>query len=151
MKNTFHKLVTASLLGYTVLLSYWMLIGFGRGYRFTYSSYMYNLVPFKTIRHFLQFDKFNTEIWVVNLLGNIGVFMPFGFLLPFVIGVGLRKSYVVFFLGLFLLESQQFLLRRGSFDIDDFILNSVGFVIGYGMYKMFMMIKAKYARRPNEG
>lgn len=136
MKQITRKLSKLVLVGYTLLLSYWMLLGFGR--RATHSEFMYNIKPFVTIRHFLQFDRFNTNIWMINLLGNIGVFVPFGILLALVFGGKLRKIYLIFIGGLFILESLQLLTRRGSFDIDDFILNSIGFLIGYGFYRMII-------------
>jgi len=121
---------------YTILLSYWMLFGFGR--RSASNHYMINLKPFETISYFLQFDRFNTSIWVVNLIGNIAIFVPFGVLLPIIFGKQLRKSFYIFFLGLLLLESLQLFTRRGSFDIDDFILNSVGFLLGYGLFRILI-------------
>ncbi|MNZ88236.1 VanZ like family protein [compost metagenome] len=120
------------LLGYTVLLTYWMLWGFGRTPQ---AEYMYNLQPFITISHFLEMDAWNGAM-MINLLGNIGVFIPFGILIPLVFNRGVRGAGIIFLAGLFVLESAQLLTRRGSFDVDDFILNSVGFLIGYGMYRL---------------
>jgi glycopeptide antibiotics resistance protein len=112
-----------------------MLIGFGRT---THPEYMYNLIPFETIRAFLQIDRFNSDIWIFNLVGNIGVFVPFGLLIPLITKNRLYKSFIIFFSGVLVLETLQLLLRRGSFDIDDFILNSIGFFIGYGFYRIFI-------------
>jgi glycopeptide antibiotics resistance protein len=36
---------------------------------------------------------------------------------------------------LFIIEVVQLVTRRGSFDIDDFILNMVGALIGFGIWK----------------
>ncbi len=119
---------------YLILLFYVMIIGFGR---ITHHEYMYNIHPFETINHFLQFDKFNRGVWFINLVGNIGVFVPFGILLPIAFEKGMAKTYFIFLTGLFVLESLQLLTKRGSFDIDDFILNSIGFFIGYGLYYLF--------------
>ena len=132
------RLSLVSLLLYTMILMYWMLLGFGR--RYTYSEYKYNLMPFETITHFLQTDRFNTSIWVVNIFGNIGVFVPFGILLPLLFGGKIKKSISIFMIGLFSLESLQFITRRGSFDIDDIILNSLGFLFGYCIYRVLALI-----------
>ncbi|MEF2965336.1 VanZ family protein [Paenibacillus sp. M1] len=121
------------LILYTCLLAYWMLFGFGRS---TYSEYMYNLRPFSTIGQYLQASGPESKAWMINLLGNIGVFIPFGILLPSVFQRKMTKSFIAFLCGLFILESLQLLLRRGSFDIDDFILNSAGFMIGFGLFKI---------------
>src|SRR5829696_8739519 len=47
--------------------------------------YGYNLVPFRTIRAFLTFHpSTSTSAKVFNLLGNIALFIPLGFLFPIV-------------------------------------------------------------------
>jgi len=97
---------------------------------------MINLKPFDTIAHYLQFDRINTMTWVVNLIGNIVVFAPFGVLLPIIFGKRIGKPFFIFFISLFALESIQLLTRRGSFDIDDLILNSFGFLLGYGLFRL---------------
>ncbi|MCM3699359.1 VanZ family protein [Paenibacillus macerans] len=121
------------LIGYSLLLIYWMLFGFGRA---TQNTYMYNLKPLSTIRLYLRSYDFMSGIWLINLVGNIGVFIPFGILLPLVFRGSLRKSWAVFITGVFVLESLQLLLKRGSFDVDDFILNALGFGLGLGIYKI---------------
>ncbi|CAM4398971.1 VanZ family protein [Paenibacillus macerans] len=121
------------LIGYSLLLIYWMLFGFGR---VSHSTYMYNLKPFSTIGLYLRSYEFMSGIWLVNLIGNIGVFVPFGILLPLVFRGNQRRSWAVFIIGVFVLESLQLLLKRGSFDVDDFILNTLGFGLGLGVYKI---------------
>lgn len=130
-------LARLALAGYTLLLAYWMLIGFGRTAGL---EYMYNLRPFATISHFMDFDSFNTRTWVINLIGNIGVFIPFGLLIPVTLRSGLGKSLAFFLAGLTVLELSQLLSRRGSLDVDDFILNSVGFVIGFGLLMLWRRV-----------
>lgn len=110
-----------------------MLFGFGRSVG---SMYMYNLEPFSTIKHFLDFSKLNKDISVINLIGNIGVFIPFGLLIPLTLKVPYLKSLGFFFIGLTFLEVTQLITRRGSFDVDDFILNSLGFTLGYVVFKV---------------
>ncbi|WP_260405694.1 VanZ family protein [Paenibacillus sp. 598K] len=119
------------LVAYTLLLAYWMLLGFGRT---AGTEYMYNLRPFATIVHFLDVDRFNTRTWAINLIGNIGVFVPFGLLIPTALRTGWGRSLVIFLTGVAVLEVAQLLTRRGSLDIDDFILNTVGYLLGYGVW-----------------
>jgi len=116
-----------------MLLGYWMLFGFGRSAGL---KYMYNLEPLSTIKHFLNFNKFNRNVWVINLIGNIGVFIPFGFLIPITLRSSYLKSIGIFLIGLIFLEVSQLITRRGSFDVDDFILNSFGFTLGYVVFKI---------------
>lgn len=133
MNKTIIRVTVFVLIGYTIFLTYLMIWGFDRR---THSDYMYNIQPFLTIRQFLQVDRFNTSTWVINLIGNIGVFIPFGIMIPIIAKGRLVRSKVVFLSGIFVLETLQLITRRGSFDIDDFILNSIGFLIGYGVYRM---------------
>lgn len=122
------KIFRLILFGYFILLSYWMLFGFSRS---SGSVYMYNLEPFSTIKLFLNFSQINIRVSVINLIGNIGMFIPFGFLIPLTWKLSYIKSIGIFIIGLTFLEVAQLITKRGSFDIDDFILNSIGFTIGY--------------------
>lgn len=75
---------------------------------------------------------------VLNLLGNLGVFMPMAVLLPFFFKAQ-RRWYV--FLGTMLLsviavESAQLLLMVGSCDVDDLILNAGGAMLAYWMLRI---------------
>lgn len=135
MKRYARRMMLFILIGYAMLLSYWMIFGFGRIAR---AEYMYNLKPFHTIHQYLQINNFNSNIWMVNLAGNIGVFVPFGVLIPLVFGGRYFRLLGTFLSGLFILEILQLLTKRGSFDIDDFILNTIGVTIGYGIYRMAM-------------
>ncbi|MDD4295586.1 MAG: VanZ family protein [Ruminiclostridium sp.] len=142
MKISFRrKSVIILLVGYSLLLAYWMIWGFGR---MPHSGYMYNLTPFSTIKHFIQIDKFNTETWIINLIGNIGVFVPFGILIPLVFRTRLLKTLIIALLGLFILETTQLITTKGSFDVDGFILNISGVIVGYVILIIFkMLIKSR--------
>ena len=142
MKGNIRKLSLFLTVLYLLLLSYWMMYGFGRSPQ---EEYMYSLQPFSTIHHYLQIENFNTNTRVINLIGNIGVFIPFGVLLPVVIQRRFIIIYIIFFCGLFFLELMQLLSKRGSFDVDDFILNSLGFMIGYWIYRIIAL--KVYSRR----
>jgi glycopeptide antibiotics resistance protein len=110
-----------------------MIIGFGRE---TSATFQYNLVPFATIGYFLHNPMVTARDRMINLLGNIVVFIPFGWLLPRCFSRVL-KAYSVFLIGLLFLEMLQLITRRGMFDVDDIILNSLGFFVGFGLLKFF--------------
>ncbi|MFT9494796.1 VanZ family protein [Anaerosolibacter sp.] len=133
MKICFRRMIRVIVIGYSMLLSYWMIFGFGR---ITRPEYMYNLKPFATINQYLHINSFNPSIWIVNLAGNIGVFVPFGILIPLTFGGRYMKLLGTFLSGLFVLEVLQLITKRGSFDIDDFILNTIGVTIGYSIYRI---------------
>ncbi|MCK8487700.1 VanZ family protein [Paenibacillus sp. MBLB2552] len=129
-----------ALVGYSLLLIYWMLFGFGRA---PHDTYMYNLKPFLTICQFLRAGDFMSARWLVNMIGNIGVFIPFGLLMPMVFGGKLRREIFLFLSGVVILEILQLVLKRGSFDVDDMILNTTGFLLGFGIYKLYDRMLSK--------
>jgi glycopeptide antibiotics resistance protein len=101
-----------------------------------------NLLPFKTILPYLLGDK-GLMIAAINLVGNIVLLVPIGFLLPFVYrNMTWKKSLILAVAAGFAIEGMQVVLRVGIFDIDDVILNGLGVMIGYWAF----MILAKWAR-----
>ncbi|WP_053956431.1 VanZ family protein [Inediibacterium massiliense] len=100
-----------------------------------------NTIPFKTITmYIINFNHYNFDIWFNNIFGNMIVFMPFGFLLPFVINKGnsLGQNIKISFLVSSCIEVLQFIFRLGICDIDDIILNIIGSTIGFFLYKLFI-------------
>jgi glycopeptide antibiotics resistance protein len=138
MKPVNPRYVSVCLIAYALLLSYWMFLGFGRTKLPEYSA---NLVPFATIRYFLLFENIPLKSRLINLLGNIGVFIPFGILLPLRFGGRFIKSGVIFLSGLLILESLQLVTQRGRFDTDDFILNTAGFCVGYWVFGKILTVQ----------
>jgi glycopeptide antibiotics resistance protein len=105
-----------------------------------------NVVPFKTINTYFQaiFDgSMNLDIPLKNLGGNIFMFLPMGIYMPFYITKLTRVSTFTTFMIvlLFIIETLQLLTRTGSFDIDDFILNMLGALLGYGIWKTLPLQK----------
>ena len=98
-----------------------------------------NFTPFKTIKMYIDYAyKLNS---VENLAGNVLVFVPFGFLFPFVAREGERffvrfVNAFVFILGI---EVFQLFSAFGAFDVDDILLNCLGAAMGYGIYRIFMI------------
>ena len=142
-KEKTNSFVLSTTLAYTALLIYWMFFGFER---ITYTDYNYNLIPFKAICSFFEAntgyvknmsDMAKKEFWyfAVNIFGNIGVFIPFGILLPILFNGCFKKACVVFGIGILMLETAQLISRRGVFDVDDILLNTIGFIIGYAMLR----------------
>ncbi|SEM71330.1 VanZ family protein [Paenibacillus sp. OV219] len=130
------KLYGLILFGYTLLLFYSMFIGFGRSAVHS-TEYRYNVIPFQTVRlYFEHADSFDAKYWIVNMVGNVAVFMPFGLMLPYLLGMKLIRFSLLFITSLFVLELLQLLLHRGSFDIDDVILNTIGAWLGYLLYRI---------------
>nr|WP_309101338.1 VanZ family protein [Fredinandcohnia onubensis] len=116
---------------YSLFLLYWMFFAFSRTEG---GEFRYNLTPFSTIKnYFTYYDHFPFHIWIINIAGNIGVFIPFGIVLP-ILFPKLSNFFLFIFafaIGITSLEVLQLFSMLGSFDVDDIILNTVGAVIGY--------------------
>lgn len=90
-----------------------------------------NLVPFKTILVYLLGEK-GLMIGGINLVGNIVLLMPVGFLVPLIFrDITWKKTLAAAVAFGFAIEGLQVVLRVGIFDIDDVILNGLGVMIGY--------------------
>lgn len=108
-----------------------MFKGFGRN---IHAELRYNYIPFTTIlSYIMNVNQHNIMTTIINLVGNIGVFIPFGVLMP-TIFKRMRKYPVfsIYFISsILILEFMQTFLKVGSGDIDDVILNYIGGTIGY--------------------
>jgi glycopeptide antibiotics resistance protein len=97
-----------------------------------------NFMPFKTIVPYLT-GTHGGIIVMVNLIGNIVLFVPIGFLVPFVFRhMTWRKSLALATVLPLVIEGTEVLFRVGIFDIDDVILNGLGVMIGYGIFALFI-------------
>ncbi len=100
----------------------------------TSGTYSYNLIPFREILRFWNYrDVLGTRAVILNLLGNVIGFMPFGALLPVMVR-GLRRVWRTVLAGFgfsVLVEVSQLIFQVGCFDVDDMILNTLGTFFGY--------------------
>ena len=70
-----------------------------------------------------------------EILMNIIVFMPIGFLLGGAIGkYSLKKVILLGFLVSLFIEAMQFALKRGFSEIDDVVHNTFGCLIGFSLW-----------------
>lgn len=119
---------------YTVFLVYLMFFGFGR------SQYDINIVRLSPLISTFSFVK-ETIAWktiVINVFGNILMFIPFGFLgIAFPKFNDFKTLIINFLSAIILIESLQYFTRLGVFDIDDIILNTIGVAVGFWIYKSF--------------
>jgi glycopeptide antibiotics resistance protein len=106
-----------------------------------------NLIPFKTILPYL-FGDGGIFIGWLNILGNIALLMPVGFLLPFLLKkINWKHIVLMATASGLLIEGAQLILRVGIFDIDDVILNGLGVVVGYWTYLLFEKIMQSSYKR----
>lgn len=100
------------------------------------------LKPFQTIQYYISLLTHSSpnivRIAVVNLFGNIFMFLPLGALLPMVFPQlrNLWKVLGVSACAVICVELCQMLTLLGYCDIDDLILNLLGTALGYGAYRL---------------
>ncbi|MPQ26468.1 VanZ family protein [Bacillus paralicheniformis] len=105
-----------------------------------------NIIPFNTIKEvFTTYGATGFESAIFQTGGNLIMLIPFGFLLPLTFSKKFNFKNMLFisFLFSFSIELIQFVqnsaygfLSRFS-DIDDIILNTLGALIGFTVYKVF--------------
>ncbi|MED4254024.1 VanZ family protein [Priestia megaterium] len=97
-----------------------------------------NVTPFHTIGHTLFHHTFAN--FIKNNIGNIILFMPFGFLLPFKFRSinSILKACLVGMLFSATIECVQLFMSSRWTDVDDVILNTIGTGIGYNVFKIYV-------------
>lgn len=90
----------------------------------------------------------STDSWK-NMILNICMFVPLGFWLP----VGFKwfrrfwKTYLLGFLLTLGIEALQLMLSRGIFEVADLVHNTLGAMIGYGLFKFIEFIFLKWKKK----
>ena len=103
-----------------------------------------SLIPFHTIDYYWKIvcrQQYNAQFIhsVINLAGNVIMFIPIGYFLPR-LWVKMRKFFPFLFtciLSVCTVELLQLLTLLGSMDIDDLILNLAGMILGYLAFMIF--------------
>ncbi|MDR6404629.1 MULTISPECIES: VanZ family protein [Chryseobacterium] len=125
MLKKFYKII---IVPYTLFLLYLLFLGMGR---FQYDD---NLLTIKPIVSTINFIK-GASSWmdiVTIVLGNIIMFIPFGFLgWIFPTLKDLKSLLFTFISVIFIVEALQYFTRMGIFEIDDIILNTSGVYLGF--------------------
>ncbi len=96
------------------------------------------LKPFDTITRYTNIvlhypNSSSFAHCLINLVGNVVMFIPAGYLLPRIFKK--QRNFFVFFLTCFFtilaVEAIQLFTLLGCFDVDDIILNLFGMTLGY--------------------
>ena len=145
-KNKNKLLIKIAFAVYLLFLAYVLFFAEAFGRQGETDGYRYNLTLFHEIARYIRIGKNGGwEQFMVNIIGNILAFVPFGFFAPLTIQ---RCRHVIltamlsFELSL-LVEILQLITKVGSFDVDDLFLNTVGGIIGFGIYLLGKKIKNK--------
>ncbi|UOV00019.1 VanZ family protein [Chryseobacterium daecheongense] len=127
MLKKFYKIL---IIPYTLFLLYLMFLGMGR---FQYDDNILRIEPILSTIKFIE----GTISWkdiIIIVLGNIIMFIPFGFLgwvLPQL--KDLKNLLFTFMSAIIIVEALQYFTRMGIFEVDDIILNTFGVYLGWLM------------------
>ena len=129
------------LVGYFAVLLYATLLRMG-GVGFRGS----NFHLFRAWRE--AWNNYSLQNWL-NILLNVAMFMPLGFLLPCIIKQ-FQKWYLMFATGFatsLCIEIIQYTTGRGLFDVDDLFANTIGVMLGYCVIQFLVFVLKKDSRK----
>lgn len=98
-----------------------------------------NFIPFQEIFRY----NITSRLFIKNVLGNLIMFLPFGFFISYYLKV--EKMYLPVFLTAIAsvsIEIVQMMIGR-VFDVDDIILNLLGGICGFFIYNIMRIISEK--------
>ena len=98
-----------------------------------------NFIPFKEMFRYPIFSR----LFFKNVVGNMIMFLPYGFFISYFLKLDKVKTIAILSIIVSLtIEFTQLLIGR-VFDVDDIMLNIIGGVSGYIIYRIFHNIKDK--------
>ena len=96
-----------------------------------------NFIPFTEIFRY----EFGSKLFLQQVIGNIILFIPFGYFATYYIKVKKPLNIlIVVLLSSGVIETVQYFIGR-SFDIDDIILNTIGGLIGFLIYRVLDAVR----------
>lgn len=154
MKKLMRNMLALAFIGYMVLLLYFLFFSEEYGRTTHYAEYQYNFTLFRELSRYIKYrEVVGLDYFLINIVGNVVVFMPFGFFIP---SLEKKKHGAVFnffritALGLifsFAIETIQLVTKVGCFDVDDLLLNTIGVAFGCICYTIIRAILGKRKRR----
>ena len=107
-----------------------------------YNYGLSNYIPFKEIFRY----EVGSRLFIKNIIGNVLLFLPYGYFASDYLKS--KKILPICFLTMLVsvtIEYVQLNIGR-TFDIDDVILNTIGGIFGYLLYRLIERIKGKLPR-----
>ena len=158
MKNVTKQIIIHSAFGVYILLMLWLMFGQRLYHELSSPNSVWmqnywsefreklNIVPFETIALYTRslFGGVNRAA-VVNLAGNVVMFVPLGLLLPHIAKKAEKfiGCFVISLVCILSAEIVQVFTLLGYFDVDDLLLNMIGVSIGFGLQKLILKGKVK--------
>ena len=112
----------------------------------THSDQPPNFIPVATIASYIVGHK-GLLIGGLNILGNIVLLVPLGFLLPFIfLKMTWKTALIPAIASGLTIEILQTILNVGVFDVDDIILNGLGAMVGYWIFSISETLYSRKSR-----
>ena len=134
---------------YIIFVFYFLLISEIYGRTGEMQEYHYNLILFKEIKRFWNYrNQLGIFATATNLLGNVLIFLPFGFFMAMASKYRSFLSTVIYSFALSLtIELSQLFMKVGCFDVDDLLLNTIGGMIGFLAFSICNVMRRNYAKK----
>ena len=133
----------------TIVFIYYIILLFNMVIFARYSNITsYNIIPFASITNLITNGNLYTI--VINLFGNLLIFMPLEYFIIELFKVNkFKQNLLLSFIIILMIETSQFILKIGVFDIDDIIICTFGMMIFYVIYNSIKNIRRKYEGKNN--
>ncbi len=106
-------------------------------------SYGNNFMPFKELTRY----RLGSNLFYKNVVGNILLFMPYGFFASYYLKLDKKRvAFLLVFIVSLSIECVQLVIGR-CFDVDDILLNLVGGILGYFIYRLLELVSEKMSNR----
>ncbi len=101
-----------------------------------------NFIPFKEMFRY----RFGSRLFLRNVVGNVLMFLPYGFFLHYFIRKSSDKlAFLLIMILSFTIEFTQLCIGR-VFDVDDIILNILGGMVGFYLFYYLNSIREKFPK-----
>ena len=133
----------------TIVFIYYIILLFNMVIFARYSNITsYNIIPFASITNLITNGNLYTI--VINLFGNLLIFMPLEYFIIELFKVNkFKQNLLLSFIIILMIETSQFILKIGVFDVDDIIICTFGMMTFYVIYNSIKNIRRKYEGKNN--
>lgn len=133
----------------TIVFIYYIILLFNMVIFARYSNITsYNIIPFASITALITNGNLYTI--VINLFGNLLIFMPLEYFIIELFKVNkFKQNLLLSFIIILMIETSQFILKIGVFDVDDIIICTFGMMTFYVIYNSIKNIRRKYEGKNN--
>lgn len=134
---------------YVLFIFYFLLLSDWYGRSGEMQDYHCNLVLLKEIKRFWIYrEQLGIRAVLQNLVGNVLVFVPFGFFMPMASRYRSFLTTAFYSFGISLcVEIFQLITKVGSFDVDDLLLNTIGGIVGYLIFGICNAVRRRHAKK----